>query len=108
MRRARIGDYRHLLEFKQQQTTQDEYGGLVTTWVTFAQAWGSAEELSGDEYWVAQQVASSVSIRFRIRYMAGLGPLQRVIYGGKSWDIVAVLDPDGRRRELEILAKATA
>jgi SPP1 family predicted phage head-tail adaptor len=63
-----------------------------------------------DETWAdmatvfaAQQVHSEITGRIRIRWRTGVNASLRVTYGGRSYNILAVIDPEERHRELVLL-----
>lgn len=64
--------------------------------------WAKAEPLSGREYWNSQQVASEISWKFTIRYRADVLVSDRVVFGGKKYEIKAV-QPDTAHRDSVIL-----
>lgn len=100
------GYYRHLVEIQQKTVIRDpDTGELIEDWAPYAKVWAAVEDLSGREFWAAQQVQSEVSTRVRIRYLPGVNPTMRVVHAGRHLEITAVLDPDGRRRELQLLCK---
>lgn len=101
------GRRRHKLTLQTRIETPDSYGEPVLTYTTLAYAWGSVEAVSGRERLESQQVQADVSHRIKIRYAteyAGLSPEDRITVGSQVFDIVSVLDRDGRRREMEITA----
>ena len=102
----RAGELRHRVTIQQLVESQNEYGEITTTPQTFASVWGAVEDLSGREYFAAQQINAEVSTRIRIRYRAGVVPKMLAVCDGRIYDILAVLDPDGRRRELHLMCKA--
>jgi SPP1 family predicted phage head-tail adaptor len=57
----------------------------------YATAWASVQPLSGSEYWRAQQVSSRISWKVRLDYREDLLQSDRIIYGTKRLEIVAVL-----------------
>lgn len=87
--------------------TQDAYGEEIPTWVDIATVWAHRVELRGDERWQALQSVAKTDIKYNIRYMDGLNPMDRLIEGGRVFDIKAVLEI-GRREGLEIHAEARA
>lgn len=101
----RAGQLRHRVTIQAQTTTQDEYGQPVQTWSDVATVWASVEDLSGREFFAAQQIAAEVTTRVTIRYRAGIEPDMRVIAGGRTLDIRSVQDPDGRRRQLVLMCR---
>lgn len=98
-------ELRHLVTIQQLVETQNAYGEIIAVPQTFATAWGSVEDLAGREFFAAQQINAEVTTRIRIRYLAGILPQMQAIANGRTYDILAVLDPDGRRRELQLMCK---
>lgn len=100
------GRYRHPVEIQHKSWVQDPLTGeMREDWTTYARVWAAVEDLSGREFWAAQQVQSEVTTRVRFRYLPGVEPSMRVLHAGRQLEIVAVLEPDGTRRELQLLCK---
>lgn len=100
----RAGELRHKVVIQQESGIRDpDSGEIIPGWSTFAEVWAEVVDLSGREYWSAQQVQSQVSTRVRIRYLDGVKPTMRVAHGSRTLQIEAVIDPDGRRRELQLM-----
>jgi SPP1 family predicted phage head-tail adaptor len=98
------GKLRHRVTIESPSTARDEFNEPVPGWNTVADAWASREDLTGRELFQAQAVAAEVTTRFRLRYADGIKAEMRLLCGGEAFDIKSVADPDGRRRELIILA----
>lgn len=101
----RAGELRHRVAILRKNIARDMYGAAMETWDTLATVWGSIEALSGKEYFNAAQVRAEATYRIRIRYFPNITPAMRVMAGDRIFDIQAVLDPDGRRQELILIAK---
>lgn len=101
----RAGELRHRVTIQQMQDTQNEYGEPVKEWVDVVTVWASIEGLRGREYFEAQQTMAQADHRIKIRYMDGIKPTMRIVYGTRIFSIQSVLDPDGRRRELHLICK---
>ncbi|HEX7119399.1 MAG TPA: phage head closure protein [Longimicrobiales bacterium] len=100
------GRLRHRITIEHPVSAQNEYGEPVEDWATFAEAWASREDLAGREYFAAKQTLSEVTTRFRLRYIEGISPKMRILSDGLAYKIVSPpQDPEGRRRELIIMAK---
>lgn len=69
------------------------------------QEWAERRELKGDERWQAQQVVAKVDGKYRIRYRDDVGPLDRLVDGGREYDIHAALEI-GRREGLELIVSS--
>lgn len=109
-----IGALRHRISIETVSTTQDAYGQTgealkesVST--PYATVWGEVQDLSGAELYAAQELHSQITSRITIRFYPGVVPamLARVTMDQRSrvFDILAVVDPDGRRVMLELPCK---
>lgn len=100
-----IGKLRRKIIIQQQTSTQDGYGGTVKTWTDVATVWASVEPLDGREFFAAQQVNSEVTTRIKLRYLAGVVSKMRIVHGTKTYDILSVIDPEERHKELQVMCK---
>lgn len=99
------GMLRHRIQIQQATETQDSFGAVTQTWTTIATIWASIEAISGREFFDAAQVNAEITHRIRIRYRPDITTQMRAAEGTRTFDIQAVLDPDGRRRELVLMVK---
>lgn len=99
------GRLRHRVTLQRPVTSRDTYGDAIESWVDVATVWAAMEDLSGREYWAAAQQASEVTTRVTIRYRDGVHVTWRIVHAvtWETYQIHAILDPDGRRRELQLL-----
>ena len=89
----------------QQSDAVNVDGVPVGDWVDVCTVWAQVVDLSGRELEAQQQTGAEISTRIRIRYRAGLLPQMRALRGARAFDIQAIIDPDGRRRELQLMCK---
>lgn len=83
---------------------QNQYGEPDETWtVLHNDIWASVEPLSGRELFAAQEHHSEINTRIRIRYRSGITAKMRVVFESTNYNILAVIDKDSRRRELELM-----
>jgi SPP1 family predicted phage head-tail adaptor len=80
------------ITIQQQSTTQDSYGEAVNTWTTFATVWAAINPIIGKEFFASDIVNSKVTTKIRIRYLSGLLPKMRAVYGSKNYDIKAIMN----------------
>lgn len=103
----RAGRLDRLVTLQRAITTQDAYGEEIKTWSDIADVWAERVELRGVERFEAQQTQAHVDAKYRIRWMAGLTPINRLIDAdGRVYDIQAVLEI-GRREGLELQVSAS-
>lgn len=102
--KAGSGSLRESILIESQSSTQDAYGGSVTTWVTFATVWAGKQDLTGREFLAAAATQNSVLTKFTIRLRAGVLPSMRITHGADVYNIEAVL-ADGRDALLLMCSK---
>lgn len=98
------GRLRHQITLQQPTKGRDARGGITETWVTFkANVWAGVEPIKGREYFESQQVNAEVSHRIVLRYLQGVNPRMRVLWGTRIFRIESVIDPEERHRELQLM-----
>jgi SPP1 family predicted phage head-tail adaptor len=102
----RSGQLRHLIIVQSPPVGQDAQGNPLTAWSNVCTPYAKKEDLSGRELFAAQAAQSEVTTRFRIRYRSGLRAAMRLQCEGVIYNIVAVLDRDGRQRELQLMCSS--
>ena len=78
---------------------------MTVAWGVFAEVWGSVEPLRGREFWAAKELQAEVSTRIRIRYLDGITPKMQVMDGSRLYWIEAVIDPEMRHIEMQLMCK---
>jgi SPP1 family predicted phage head-tail adaptor len=110
------GQREHRIEFLKPIAGEvDAYNEPKITYEPFGQAWAAIEDLSGSELLRAQEVQSEISVRVTVLFLdapIGLANTWRIqtrvgLPGGPRILELASppIDPDGRRRELQLLCK---
>ena len=86
--------------------SKDGYGeDVVTGWTPVATVWAQVIPVSGREYFDAAAIRAEKTTRFRIRWRSGVTEAMRIVYDGRSYDILGIVEI-GRREGLEIRAEA--
>lgn len=85
---------------------QNEVGEQTDPFVDFAAMWAQAEPLRGREFFAVGQMQQAVDVRFRIDYREDLRDTDRIMWRGVPHQIVSMLNVDGARHQLEIMALA--
>ena len=104
-RHPAIGARRHRLTIEHPQEVPDGIGGVLRGFVAAGHIWGELRARSGDEPFEAGGVRPRRELELRVRGSGGppLDPGMRLRLRGRLFDIVAVLDPDGRGRSRLVL-----
>ena len=102
----RAGPLRHRIEIHQPATQRDGGGAVVATSSLVGSRWGQILDLSGSERMAAGQMTGRWQGRIRLRYFAGLSLAHTLRkfdvdapQGFREFEITAVLNPDGVKRE---------
>jgi SPP1 family predicted phage head-tail adaptor len=103
----RSGQLRHRVTIETPIETQDPMGAVVQTWELFLRPAAALEAISSREFFGSDRIEADVDHRLQLRYHDGLTPKMRVLLGSRTFEIKAVRDLDGRRRELELLLRET-
>ncbi len=82
---------------------KNAYGEKNIVWEEFAEVWAEIMPLVGREYWAQQQVQSEVTVKIRIRYLAGILPTMRVVHGERILAIKSVIDVNERHKEIILM-----
>jgi SPP1 family predicted phage head-tail adaptor len=100
------GQFRHRITFLKAMTVTDEIGQEETEWVEFKKAWAMIKTVKGSEYVAAGAERATITYRFIIRYMSGITAKMRIVYQGRTFDIIEPpINDDELNKTLTILAK---
>ena len=102
------GRLRRRITLQRATETRDSYGDPVVTWSDLGTVWASLDESIGKELFDRVIERSERPTEFRIRYFAGLTPKDRIVFGARTFDIVALVNVDDRSREWQIMAVENA
>ena len=85
-------------------THANSAGTVTTTWGTTTVCWASLEPIRGREWYESHMAENAeITARVRMRYVANLAPTMRLSFNSRTFDIVSIINPGERNRELEIM-----
>ena len=98
------GQLRTPCQFQRKTRVSDGSGGWSEAWTNLAGAATrcSFKMLSGSERWQAMRTEATTRNRIVTRYFAGLVESDRVVIGGRRYDITFINDVELRGRWFEI------
>lgn len=100
----RAGKLRQRVTIQVNTPVVNDYGEMVDSWATSATVWGSLEALlTGTREAFAQMgdvLQARVSYQCRMRYRTLSPVTNRLVIGGRTFEVAATMDPDGRGAEL--------
>ncbi|WP_345993760.1 phage head closure protein [Sulfurimonas sp. HSL-1716] len=100
----RSGNLKHKVEIKQHTGTRDTFGGVADDDVLFATVYVSIVPLSGKEYFVSKSVNSEVTHQIEMRFIPGVTPDMKIVYGTREFDINSVINVREANKTLQIMA----
>lgn len=102
-----IGRRRFRISIQSSTDSTNSVGEPVESFSTVSNGtvWASIEPISGREYQAVQQIAAETTHKVTIRYLSGITPKYRVLYGSRVFDILAVRDVEERGRVTELLCR---
>jgi len=98
------GSLRERVTVQQASESRNALGETVLSWATFAERWASVEGVSSRESLAYGQQQISVSHRVRLRYLTGLTQSMRLVWRGRTLEIVSLLE-HGNRSEHELICQ---
>lgn len=101
----RAGELRHRCEVQMLTEGRGEHGTVTRTWSTSCKRWFAFVSTVGREFVSAQQINADLTHLLRMRYMADLTTSDRLLYDGRTFNILAIVDPQGRHEELLVSCK---
>jgi len=68
---------------------------------------GLVVPMSGREYEESQKIRAETTYKISTRYFPGITADMRILHDGREFEIISILDLDGSREELQIVAIET-
>ncbi len=105
MSATKIGELNRRVVLEQVARAADGAGGATETWSTVATLFAAVRALSGGEGFVYDRTTGRATHEIIIRHRSGAAPAMRFRLGTRIFEILAVLDGEGRRRHLRCLVE---
>lgn len=85
-------------------TAVDALGQAGGAWTDVATVWAQAQPLRGRELLAADAMQLPATVRFRVRWRAGVTGQHRLLWRGEAYRLVSdPIDVDGGRHTLELM-----
>lgn len=96
----RAGHLRRRIAIQALTEGTDAAGGPTRAYTTFATVWAALEPSNGRESDQADAYTARVTTKITIRYLTGLVPTMRVLYGTRTFNILGVIDVEERHETM--------
>ena len=98
------GELRHRITLQKFTTTVNENGFEEESWIDFKTLWASISNLHGREYFEAAAVQKENTVKFIIRYFSGIDTSMKIMFKGKSYNIIQIDNIKYENKFIEIKA----
>ena len=96
------GKFNAYIEIQEQTLVPDGGGGHIKTWEPVGNLWAQWKHQTMWERLNAMQLQSGVRHRVWVRYNEFITPLHRVVYRGKAFNILGVVNIEELNEDLEL------
>jgi SPP1 family predicted phage head-tail adaptor len=94
------------ITFSEPTVKTDEYGNQIEQWADVKTVWAMIKTEKGSEYVSAGAERTELIYRFIVRYTTGINASMRIVYNGRTFDIIEPpINDDEANKTLTILAK---
>ncbi|APM39854.1 phage head closure protein [Clostridium kluyveri] len=100
----RTEELRHKITLQKLTTSTNENGFEEEVWEDYLAVWASVSNLYGREYFGAAAVQAEKTVKFAIRYLAGISSDMRILFEGIKYNITSIDNIKYRNRYMEIKA----
>ena len=105
---VRAGRYRERVTIQQATEAANSLGEMIETWGTYATRFAEVAPFSGSERFQAQTLNAEILHEVRMRYVSGVTPKMRLLYGIRVLKIERIIDEREEHRELVMLCSEWA
>lgn len=100
-----IGRLRHRITFQKLLESKNEYGEVTNQWEDYKTVWAEIKPVSGKQFFEAKQINSEISHNVYIRYRLDLSPNMRILYKGRVFDILYIMNVNEDNSLMQIYCK---
>jgi len=99
----RAGRLRHSVTIQQETETKGDHGELTRAWTTFATVRAGIFPLRGREFIDMHVTNNEINHRIEMRYLSGIVPAMRVLFGSRVFEIIVPLNIESMNRDLHLM-----
>ena len=99
------GELTHQIVLQIKSITQDAELNPIETWQDWRTVWASPMPKTGREFYKLATVNSEITEAFKIRYIAGVNPHQRIKFRNKYLEIIDVINTEEKNKEIILTCK---
>ena len=92
----KAGQLRERVTVQQSSESRNSLGETIFAWSEFATVWADVQGVTARELLLAGQQQVEISHRVRMRHMPGLKSQMRLLWRGRTLEIISVLEHENR------------
>ena len=101
----KIGSLQHRVALQQKTVNEDAIKQQSESWTDMSTMWARIEPLSGREYFAARQENAEITAKITIRYRPGINTDLRIVFDGRIFEVLSVVNPEERCKLLILMCK---
>ena len=102
----RAGNLRNKAEIQSIGTTQNEFGEVeLGQYAKFKDVWCSITPISGNESFLSNTDYAKTTHKIKIRYTDGINASQRLVWRGRTFNFIGVMNISERDKVIDIKAE---
>lgn len=90
------GTLRDRVTVQQATENRNRLGESILSYATFAEVSANVQGVSAREFLLAGQQQVEISHRVKMRYLSGLTPQMRLLWRGRTLEIISILEHENR------------
>lgn len=100
-----IGRLNKRITFQELGQDKDSYGEIVEAWLDLKTVWAEIAPVSGNQFFAAKQINSEITHNVYIRYKKDLKPSMRILFKGRVFEILYIMNVKEESSLLQIYCK---
>lgn len=100
----RSGNLKHKIDITSYADVKNDFGEVEKSFSVFKTTYASIVPVSGKEYFASKQTNAEVSHKIECRFISGITPSMRIVYGARVFNIESVINIREANKILQIMA----
>jgi SPP1 family predicted phage head-tail adaptor len=102
----RAGELKNRIDLQAPVKVPDGMGGMTQTWLTTVSSLSAAIwPVNAKELISGGRESTGITHRIRIRYRPNIRPSWRILFNGKYFNIISIINTNTENKALDIMAK---
>lgn len=101
----RSGLLRHQVDIQSMTSTSDGMGGWTEEWATLSTVRAAIWPKRMVEQVEGEKRTANITHQVRVRYLDGIDEVCRVVFGGRIFEVISVINPEERNKYLDLMCE---